>query len=193
MNLLAVAAFSLLPILFPPPPPPPEPSTVIAVFGDSLAKAAWDEFYGIAPNHANHYFAEPGAWIPTWENTISYYANSAPRAVVLALGTNDATFSDQAWTASRWDYVLDQLETQSVCVVSLDFRRTRPVDFTFSTAMDPVWTEHVEVHRFDWESYANANPGIHGPDGIHHTPEGEAAYAQAIWDAAQLCEEAAPP
>ena len=54
-------------------------------------------------------------------------------------------------------------------------------------AMLANMAQHDQVFLVDWRSIAAANPAYIGPDGVHHTPLGRTAYANAILDGIAQC------
>lgn len=152
------------------------------VFGDSLTWAAADDLRAI--DRTPVVWAAPGFSLPAWEPLVLAAADQRPRVVVLALGGNDSLAPDPSAT---WDRVLDRLAGRGVCTVVVDQRSVLERQRRFDGQLQRVLVEHPEVRRLPWGATAAAHPEWIGPDGIHHTPRGEAAYGFALWLATRSC------
>lgn len=158
--------------------PPPH----VNLFGDSHSVLAQDEFGPLAARRYDvDYRAKFGTYVGNWGWQILY--DDPGPVVVLALGSNDWKSLDPL---GAWRSVLDLMPGDR-CVVWL-----RPSDPNSTVAAANEQTaavigEHPKVRVFDWRARIGPHPEWYGPDGVHYSAAGQAAYAQALIDAIGLC------
>jgi len=120
--------------------------------------------------------ATPGVTIGQMQNEVATLAQNQPHAWIIELGTNDAVFSDSAWSVpflAEWDSV-----SPADCVIYVTISpRAGPLAANINTAIKDLAATHRNVHVLDWGNVEYSNPSWLHPDGIHPTTQGQAALA----------------
>jgi lysophospholipase L1-like esterase len=162
------------------------------VFGDSLVGQTTDGELNLAFSPDPEVFAEFGAPIERWLDEATLVGQGDAQAVVVALGTNDVGGG------------LDQQDLDEV-VTMLD--RLAPIGCTrWATVTthgdNPNWPGEAaefndflaqqdearpELELIPWAEELDQHPEYQDTDGVHHTPEGQSAFAQALADSVDDC------
>ncbi len=164
----------------------------VLVVGDSLTVTAADDI-DAALEGAD---LGPATVVSAGGTTIGWAAEQirqrpSPDVVVIAAGTNNAP--------GGWDDS-DRAEVQATlaavdgrdCVVWIvptavrhPAGRASYTDRDAQAVVDGIHRElaGTAVHVADWGTVADDRPDLHAGDGVHHTTDGDAAYASFIADA----------
>ncbi len=106
-----------------------------------------------------------------------------PGVVVVALGTNDISWVDEATTARRVDTLLDRLgPRRTVLWVDLHLTRSAWLDARaarFNAMLRAQARRRPNLTVVGWHAVANAHH-IRGWDGIHYGPDGYRLRAQVV-------------
>lgn len=108
----------------------------------------------------------------------------APR-VVVSLGTNDAV-GDVAAFASRVARAM-ALAGPRRCVVWATIRRDGAAYEPFNAVLRAEAAARPNLVLVDWAGMVAAEPGLLAADGVHGTPAGYAARAEAVAAAVRSC------
>jgi lysophospholipase L1-like esterase len=159
----------------------------VFVFGDSLSFQSTGNIQDLLS--ANHLegkvVSKPGARIGDalpWVR--EEVAGKRPKAVVIALGTNDALLDAerfrQEWPAitMQIDGIL-QLAEDARCVVWVAPVLARGSDQT-NQVTEWVRQKGEAVHILDWPAIAQQHADVFSGDGVHYTEAGQLRFADAI-------------
>lgn len=120
--------------------------------------------------------ATPGAKIGQALTNMTTLARNQPWAWVIELGTDDAGANDSSWPQSflaEWHAI-----SPATCVVYLTVSpRSGRVASQINSSIENLAQAHANVHVLDWGRIEYTNPNWVSPDGIHPTPNGQAALA----------------
>ncbi len=107
---------------------------------------------------------------------VTSLAGKEPWAWIIELGTDDAGAKNQAWSGpfqAEW-----QLISSASCVIYVTISpRAGPVGDQINAATVSLAKLHSNVHVLDWGNLEYTNPTWVTVDGIHPTPQGQAALA----------------
>lgn len=182
----AALGLAVTPVLAAAPAAAADTRTVV-VLGDSLTLAAADEHGTIATSRGYRTadLAFRGASMIHWQPAAADVARVESAAVVLALGTNDAAYARWVDPLPYWQAALDALRGR--CVVVVAWQRHTAADRALWARLAPLVGSYANVRVFDWHGPAARARGVVGPDGVHHTPTGELAYAWSLHAAQEMC------
>jgi hypothetical protein len=120
--------------------------------------------------------ATPGVKIGQAQVEVSSLARNQPRAWIIELGTDDAGANDQTWIEPFLAEA--RLISTASCVIYVTISpRAGVVGSQINTAIERLSKLHLNIHVLDWGQMEYTNPAWVSLDGIHPTPQGEAALA----------------
>ncbi len=111
------------------------------------------------------------------------------RYVVISLGTNDPETSVDAFRSAVGDVIA--LAGPGRCVVWATIHRDGDGYEPFNSVLRDEASQHGNLRLVDWTAMIRAHPEWLAADGIHATPDGYRARADAIVQAMRSCPAAA--
>lgn len=107
-----------------------------------------------------------------------------PNTVVIALGTNDMTYSDQDTTRRRVNQILDVIGPKRTVVwINMHFAGglapSRARETWFNGLLREQARQRDNLVVLEWAEYARAN-GVRSRDGVHYPSSGSQARAEAL-------------
>jgi hypothetical protein len=120
--------------------------------------------------------ATPGVKVGQALTNVTTLAHDQPWAWVIELGTDDAGAGDATWPQP---FLLEWAAISTAqCVVYVTVSpRSGPVGTQINSSIEKLAQAHANVHVLDWGRIEYANSAWVKSDGIHPTPDGEAALA----------------
>jgi len=150
----------------------------VLVIGDSLAVGLGPRLKALAMADGASYVgveAKGGTSAAQWDSKISSLLQShRPDLVLVSLGTNDAAMSDPTVSAARIQRIVDTVRASGARLVWIGMP-TLPERLKADLVrqiIQKTGVEYLDSRGFSFERTS---------DGIHATPAGYAAWAQAIW------------
>jgi lysophospholipase L1-like esterase len=122
-----------------------------------------------------------------------------PDIAVIGLGTNDGRIDlDSGAPRFSVSVIRGNIETYLArtnpqCTVLVNVIEASPADWRLDISgpeINAMLADEAQQNGYllvDWNSTAAANPAYIKADGVHHTPEGRAAYTDAILDGIEQC------
>ncbi|HEY1237262.1 MAG TPA: GDSL-type esterase/lipase family protein [Solirubrobacterales bacterium] len=157
------------------------------VVGDSLAVGTEAPLAGLLPGWHIRTSAYTGRH--TDDGVAEILGTSKlPPVLVVSLGTNDDPSAVSSFESSV-EAVL-QAAGEGRCVVWANIVRPpyNGVSYGgYNRALAQVAAAHPNLTVVDWAGLVHSNPGVLAPDGVHATPSGYQARAEAIAQAMQTC------
>ena len=121
--------------------------------------------------------ATPGVKIGQEQTEVTTLAQHEPWAWIIELGTNDAGAQDAVWPRpflAEWTAI-----SPATCVIYVTVSpRHGPVALQIDSSIEKLAETHSNVHVLDWGAIEYQNAAWLSLDGVHPTPEGQAALAQ---------------
>lgn len=168
---------------------PPEPS--VGLLGDSIVSgASADLFTALSPDHPDlRISAVPGATIADMLPEAERMATDPPDIVVVDLGTNDAWQGRPAsQSAAELTAMTGLFPEACLVLVTVTEVATEPgYDLAAAASLNAAIRSRAGATVVDWAVTVAGDPSLLGPDGIHPTPAGNAALAEAVRAAVATC------
>lgn len=167
------------------PPAAPSGPQRAMVFGDSFSWYASADYLQLFGGVTSTTWSAMGGYtLQSWEREVSAMGALMPASspMVLALGSNDARQATKVDPIPVWTKVLAALAATNRCVVVPDLERPDAARQAFWARLEPILKTYPNVRVAPWwTAIAQYHPEWVGPDGLHHSPAGQKAYAWAIW------------